>query len=213
MKENIQISAWSPTAFIDEYRLLAASLGDKSGLTLWDTTSPGNHQITRFEVYLGVDSSLFRNYGSNHEMPFREDPSRGIVALVTPHSGGQRMLVVPVRDLIALSRNPSVSLREHAAEIRPPKRSPFHVLHSRVMYWDKLLDLKTKTTTLVLTVHDFDETCRFKKEAGGDDGKNSLVPVKPLQRYHIEFKKNIDSNEYDLKSFLFTEDGIYVRVS
>ena len=144
-------------------------------------------------------------------MPFREDPSRGIVALVTSYSGRRRMLVVPVRDLIALSRNPSVSLMEHAAEIRPPKRSPFHVLHSRVMCWDEVWDSRTDAVTPVLVVRDFDETCRFKKEEENEGG-DPLVPREPPLIYNIKFK-SIDPYEYGLESFLFTEDGVYVPVS
>ena len=187
---------------------------DNSGLGLWDTSEPSSEpnppQRTTFKVNLGKTHILHRNY----ELLFHGDPSGGIVVLAIKIYVGWDLLVVRVRDLIALSNKPSYVLWEKYAK-RLGGIDGFCVLHSRVVTWntrawcsafepdgDHICDH---------TVYDFVRHFPVEVEVGETFDRDPLAPVDSFpKQYTIKFQSANSGISYSLQ---VTEDGICIYVS
>ena len=207
----IQVPKKSSTVcFIDDYRLLGTL---NNSLMLWDT-SRGPHKPATFEVARPFDTAtVFRSFGSIPELPFHEDPSKGIVGIAIRERDdiAWYLLVVPVIVLITLSERVSWDeWREHVTELRFHNDGGFGVLHSQVVY----LSGEEEDGTPILDIHEF--ACRFEKEVKRSEarsGKDRLTPVpydpsKPSYRIRL---RGINASEYDRGSLLFTEGGVYAE--
>ena len=104
LKDNFSAAVFT---FIDEYRLLA--VGNTPALVLLDFSvrwKPGM-KPTKFKLELensGIESIIIeRNYKSpKNTLPFREDPSAGIIGLLIKDETGQHTFVISVEDLAGL---------------------------------------------------------------------------------------------------------------
>ena len=158
MKENAPCVSTN-VCFIDEYRLLGVvpSQGgrNKLELALWDTWDK-NPSPVRFKTKQPPAEStrLGRNRKSNHELPFHGDLSQGIVCVGNREGTSYKVLVIQVRDLIALSEGrggTTVQWSQWKSMVTKLSGIPsrYFVLHSQVAYVDQ------ENKTPVLHIHDF----------------------------------------------------------
>ena len=201
--------------FIDDYRLLGAS---NNSLKLWDT-SRYPHKPVRFKVDRSFDTAMatvYRSFGSIRELPFQEDPSKGIVGITIEKDGdiAWYLLVVPVIVLITLSKkHERVSWDEwrgHVTELRLPEGRGFSVLHSQVVH----VFGEVEDGTLTLNIHEFARRFEEVKRPGGEihSGRDPLVPV-PYDPSRPSYKirlQGMNASEYNPRYLLFTEGGFYV---
>ena len=213
LKKNAPYGASSGACFIDEYRLLGTvpSQGEqnKLELALWDTRD--NHPSpVRFETEEppAISTNFGRNRGSNHELPFHGDLSGGIVCVGntegdrgTPY----RVLVIRVRDLIALSKGrggKTIQWSEWGDRVTKLSSIPigYSVLHSQVAY------VHRGKETPVLYIHDF--SCHLEWDNESNPKLISQTPTTPkkIELLHEGMER---PSQY---KFDITEDGVYATL-
>ena len=154
-----------------------------------------------------------RNYESNHELPFREDPSKGIVGLKV--SDKPRIFVVPVEALVSLSNTAKGGLvpwNEWGGHVKilslPPKPLvSLHILHFQVVY--VLKERVDEEMAPFVYVHDFSRRL-VKAEGKKTEEHGPLRPVEdsPDRPRRIRLGGEIDPDEY---WFDFTEGCVYAH--
>ena len=223
--------------FIDEYRLLATTPDNEDpALILWDFSvevKPGM-KPTSFILELEnpisgeqwEDIGVFRDWRSEKTaLPFRDDPSAGIVVLLLKEAKtAERTFVIPVKALVGLStpenglgdlrlrqKHSTVTVRwddwkHFAVLVEPPAKllgtdPAFWVFHSQVAY------LEEAGPDVFLHVHDFSESLYSGMAEKAKGRQSSDAPSPPP---YVPHKVKLPDRTFDHLGISPTPQGLAI---
>ena len=202
--------------FIDEYRLVGTVYRNyETFLMLWDASNDTSNGSTR-PLGLVLDTKPWDvgfpvlsvpEYNMNHELPFRENRSMGVVLFKICGPSYKPFTEIYAIPVGTLAKFPPVGRlgwwewRRFATltEISPPSPSSIsHILHSRALNFH----VPRNSSEVILKVHDF--SLRSRRQKARED-PSAPFPSYTVQEFPLDPKYNADSLE-------FMDSGIFAAL-